>query len=55
MSNHENEMRRERDYEDFFEWLSNSPCRYLTDITFDGVTVYFYPEDRRCPAEETVA
>lgn len=46
MSNHENETQRERDFEAFFEWLNNSPCRFLVDIEDDEVKVYFYPLER---------
>jgi len=47
MSNHENEMQDERDFEDFFEWLNTSPCRHWIDLdNRDGVRVYFYPLER---------
>ena len=48
MSNHENETQDERDFEDFFEWLNNSPCRHWIDLdNGDGIRVYFYPLERR--------
>ena len=47
MSNHENEIQAERDFEDFFEWLNSSPCRHLIDTdNGDEVRVYFYPLER---------
>jgi len=46
MSNHENQIQMERDFEDFYEWLNSSPCRFFTDIIENGVKVYFYPLER---------
>jgi len=47
MSNHENEIQRERDFEDFYEWLNTSPCRYWIDLDdYDAVRVIFYPLER---------
>lgn len=49
VSNHENEMKAERIFEDFFEWLNSSPCRFLLDIHEDDeeVEVYFYPMEEK--------
>ena len=47
MSNHENETQAERYFEDLFEWLNTSPCRFLVDIDpYDEVKVHFYPLKR---------
>ena len=47
MSNHENELQQERDFEDFYEWLNNCPCRHWIDLDYrDGIRVYFYPLER---------
>jgi len=46
MSNHENEIQRERDFEHFFEWLNSSPCGFVVDKEDEEVRVYFYPLDR---------